>query len=71
MSVTYNVVREYYTNGRWSVRRVRHAVQSGWITPEEFKDITGQEYQYLPEEDDNAVGGAGLIAIGAALESID
>lgn len=71
MAVTYNVVRNYYTSGRWSVRRVRHAVQSNWITAEEFQEITGQEYVYVPEEDDNAVGGAGLIAIAGALESID
>lgn len=67
----FNLVLKYYKEGRWDIRRVRHAVQSGWITAADFQTITGQEYAYVPEEDDNAVGGAGLIAIGAALESID
>lgn len=67
----YNLVLGYYRSGRWDLRRVRHAVQAEWITAAEFAEITGQEYVYVPEEDDNAVGGAGLIAIGAALESID
>lgn len=67
----YELVRKYFKEGRWDIRRVRHAVQSGWITAEEFKAITDQDYAYVPEEDDDAVGGAGLRAISAALGSID
>lgn len=67
----YELVRGYFLTGKWDIRRVRHAVQSNWITAAEFADITGETYEYVPEEDDNAVGGAGLIAIAGALESID
>lgn len=71
MSEKYELVRGYYLTGKWDIRRVRHAVQSNWITAAEFADITGETYEYVPEEDDNAVGGAGLQQIGAALSAID
>ena len=42
MSKNYNKVKSYYDRGLWSIERVREAVVKGWITPEEYKLITGQ-----------------------------
>ena len=43
MSVNYEKVKDYYEKGLWSLDRVKKAV-GRWITPEEFKQITGTEY---------------------------
>ena len=45
MSKHYKKVKGYYDSGLWSVERVRNAVVKGWITVEEFKAITGEEYE--------------------------
>ncbi len=37
-------VKKYYLLGAWNIRKVRNAVKIGAITPEEFKDITGEDY---------------------------
>jgi len=44
MSKKYELVKNYYDNGLWNLTRVRNAVIKGWITEEEFKEITGQSY---------------------------
>lgn len=44
MSKYYNLVKKNYVNGFWSIDKVRDAVEKGWITPEEFYDITGKVY---------------------------
>lgn len=31
-------------NGLWKEKRVRDAVVKGWISPENFKEITGEDY---------------------------
>ena len=43
MSKNYGKVEDYYKTGRWSIAMVRNAV-GRWITAEEFKEITGQDY---------------------------
>ena len=43
-SPNYEKVKNYYNKGLWSIDRVRNAVVKGWITPEEFEEITGQPY---------------------------
>ena len=45
MSKYYNIVKRNYDNGYWSIDKVRDAVVKGWITPEEFYDITGEVYE--------------------------
>jgi uncharacterized XkdX family phage protein len=45
MSRYYNKVKNYYDNGNWSKRQVKDAVKKGWITAEEYKLITGEEYK--------------------------
>ena len=49
MSTHYEQVKYFYdtfVNGKrlWSIERVRNAVVKEWITAEEFKEITGEQY---------------------------
>ena len=37
-------VKSYYDNGIWAINRVYEAVGHGWITAEEYKEITGFDY---------------------------
>lgn len=41
----FEKVKNYYDRGLWNIERVRNAVVKGWITAEEFKEITGQNYE--------------------------
>lgn len=43
MSENFEKVKNYYDEGLWNVARVRKAVGK-WITKEEFKIITGEDY---------------------------
>lgn len=43
----FEKIKEYFERGFWDIARVRNAVIKGWITPEEFKIITGEEYSLL------------------------
>ena len=40
-----NTVKNFYDNGLWSVVLVKMAVRKGVITKEQFKEITGNDYQ--------------------------
>lgn len=42
-SKNFYKVKGYYDNGQWNLTMVRNAVGK-WITAEEFKEITGQDY---------------------------
>lgn len=44
-SPKFELVKSYYDRGLWSIDRVRKAVSCGWITAEEFAEITGQPYE--------------------------
>ena len=49
-SKNFDKVRNYYNtivNGKrlWDENRVRNAVVKSWITKEEFKEITGVDYE--------------------------
>ncbi len=44
MSKKYGKVKEYYEKGLWNEDRVANAVLKGWITIEEFREITGARY---------------------------
>lgn len=43
MSKNYEKVKHYYEAGLWSKVRV-YAVVGRWITEEEYKEITGEDY---------------------------
>lgn len=36
----YEKVKRYYEKGLWSYEKVEEAVRKGWITEEEFREIT-------------------------------
>ena len=40
----FEKVKKYYDEGFWNDARVRNAVSKGWITEEEFVEITGIQY---------------------------
>lgn len=44
MSKKFKTVKNFYDRGLWSIARVRNAVEKGWITAEEFNEITGEDY---------------------------
>ena len=44
MSAKFELVKNYYDSGLWSITRVHNAVGK-WITAEEFELITGQPYE--------------------------
>ena len=44
MSKHYEKVLRHYSMGVWPKSRVRAAVEKGWITAAEYKNITGEVY---------------------------
>lgn len=44
-SKNYDKVKTWYTMKMWNEARVRNAVKMNWITAEEFKEITGKDYE--------------------------
>ena len=49
MSKQYNTVKKWYICGLFSkeaaTAMVKNAVEKGWITEEEYKEITGEDYE--------------------------
>ena len=43
MSKNFEKVEFYYKRGFWNLEQVKNAVNR-WITPEEYKQITGEDY---------------------------
>ncbi len=43
-SKNFEKVKKYYDNEMWSKTRVYNAVGK-WITEEEYKEITGEDYE--------------------------
>ena len=41
----YEQVKSYYERGLWKIDRVKRAVVKEWITPAEYKEITGEPYK--------------------------
>lgn len=44
-SKKYAKVKKYYDKGMWTIDMVHDAVEKGWITAEEFEEITGEPYE--------------------------
>ena len=44
-SKKFKKVKGYYDSGLWSKSKVHDAVVHGWITAEEYKEITGEPYE--------------------------
>ena len=45
MSKKYATVKKYYDSGLWNKSRVHDAVVKEWITSDEYKIITGEDYE--------------------------
>lgn len=43
-SPKFELVKNYYDSGLWKKKAVRNAVAKGWITAEEYEEITGEVY---------------------------
>lgn len=43
-SKKFNTVKQFYDGGLWGESRVRAAVVKGWITEDEFFEITGTSF---------------------------
>lgn len=41
----YSTINNYYQRGIYTNENVKIFVKAKWITEEQFKDITGQDYQ--------------------------
>ena len=44
-SKKYNDIKKYYDMKFWTIAMVANAVKKGWITPEEYEEITGEDYE--------------------------
>lgn len=44
-SPNYEKVKSYYDKKLWGITATRNAVIRGWITQEEFTEITGEPYE--------------------------
>lgn len=42
--MTYEMIKKNYERGLWSKQMVAVAVKKGVITPEQYKEITGDDY---------------------------
>lgn len=40
----YDKVKKFYRMGFWSKAMVKNAVKKNWITSDEYKEITGEDY---------------------------
>lgn len=45
-SKKYEKVKNYYDKGLWTIEMVRNAVVKGWITTEEYFEITNDLYVF-------------------------
>jgi uncharacterized XkdX family phage protein len=41
----FEKIKKWYKQGLWTAEMVRNAVEKGVITAEQFKEITGGDYQ--------------------------
>ena len=44
-SPKYDNILQWYSMGMWSLKMVKNAVVKGWITEEEYEEITGEVYK--------------------------
>lgn len=44
-SPKFEKVKSYYDKGLWTTEMVANAVVKGWITAEEYEEITGEPYE--------------------------
>ena len=44
-SPNFEKIKYYYTHHYWTITMVRNVTKKGTITPEEYKEITGEDYE--------------------------
>lgn len=44
-SPKFEQLKKWYDEGKWSKKRIHDAVVKGWITEEEYFEITGEVYE--------------------------
>ena len=44
-SEKFEIVKKYFDMGLWTETKLRNAVVKNWITPDEFKEISGKDYE--------------------------
>ena len=59
MSADFAKLKRYLEDGLWTKKQIGDAVAKGWITAEEYREITGEDYVSIPTQ---------LDAIQAAVE---
>lgn len=42
--MTYEIIKKNYDRGLWNIQMVKVAVKKNVITPEQFKEITCEDY---------------------------
>jgi uncharacterized XkdX family phage protein len=42
--MNYETIKRNYDRGLWNKELVRKAVRTGFITPEQYEEITGEKY---------------------------
>lgn len=47
MSEKFELVERYFDSGLWNTARAKNAVVKGWITADEYTEITGEPYEAL------------------------
>ena len=57
MANKYGMVKCYFEHGMWSANQVKDAVTKGLITSDEYKKITGEEFNiaYLKERENKSI----------------
>jgi len=45
MSKYAKIAKKWYDAGVWGIDKLRELVEAGAITPAEFKEITGEDYE--------------------------
>lgn len=48
MGIHFETLKNCYENGIWTKSQISDAVIKGWITAEEYKEITKEEYVLAP-----------------------
>ena len=41
----FNRIKRLYDEGKLDKQGVKNAVEKGWITPEQYEEITGEKYE--------------------------
>lgn len=50
MSADFAKLKRYFVDGLWTAKQIGDAVSKGWITAEEYREITGEDYVSMPTQ---------------------